>query len=317
MTTAPSFFEAPSESAGAVVLSGTEAASQVVDEIREMMDRSGLVPGLAVVLVGNDPASAIYVANKGRRADRLGFTSRQIGLPADTSKVDLLAIIDELNNDASVHGILVQLPLPAHLAAEDVMAAISPEKDVDGFNAVNVGRMTIGSLHHTFVPCTPLGCMRLIRQAIGTDLKGLHAVVIGKSNIVGRPMASLLMQAECTVTVVHVHTRQIETLCRQADILVAAAGVPSLVKGHWIKPGAVVIDVGINRVMSADGRSHLVGDVDFHEASKAASFITPVPGGVGPMTIAMLMHNTYTAAARAVQTLSTRRAIAFSEVTCP
>lgn len=317
MTTALSFSEVAPGPAGAVVLSGTVAAAQVVDEVRAMMERTGVVPGLAVVLVGSDPASAVYVANKGRKAEQLGFASRQINLPADTSRTELLALIHGLNKDVAVHGILVQLPLPAHLSAEEVMAAITPEKDVDGFNEVNVGRMTSGSARHAFVPCTPLGCMRLIRQAIGSDLKGLHAVVIGKSNIVGRPMATLLMHAECTVTVVHVHTRHIEALCQQADILVVAAGVPGLVKGHWVKPGAVVIDVGINRVVSAGGRPHLVGDVDFHEASKAASFITPVPGGVGPMTIAMLMHNTCTAAARAVQALAPRLATESPEVTCP
>lgn len=300
MKTVPSSSDAAGRPPRAVVLSGTDAAAQVVEEIRSLMDRTGVVPGLAVVLVGDDPASAVYVANKSRKAKWLGFTSRQVNLPADTTSAELLARIQEMNADPSVHGILVQLPLPVHLSAEQVMAAIAPAKDVDGFHEVNVGRMTAGSQREAFVPCTPLGCMRLIRSALGPDLKGLHAVVIGKSNIVGRPLATLLMQAECTVTVVHIHTRGIESLCRQADILVAAAGAPGLVKGHWIKPGAVVIDVGINRVQSPEGRPRLVGDVDFAEAASTASFITPVPGGVGPMTIAMLMHNTYTAAVKAM-----------------
>lgn len=288
-----------SEARSAVVLSGAEAASEVLDDVARRMQASGVVPKLAVVLVGSDPASMVYVANKARKAETMGFTSVQIKLPADTSSRELSHVIHRLNRDAFVHGILVQLPLPRHLSAEDVMREISPEKDVDGFHEVNVGRMTSGSKRTAFVPCTPLGCMRLIHRALGEDLKGLNAVVIGKSNIVGRPMATLLMHAECTVSVAHIHTRNIDQLCRTADILVAAAGVPGLVKGSWIKPGAVVIDVGINRIVAGDGRTRLVGDVAYDEVSQVASFITPVPGGVGPMTIAMLMKNTYAAAVRA------------------
>ncbi len=291
MKTARSFSEA-----GAQVLSGAAIAAEELEGIKRQMRLSGVVPTLAVVLVGDDPASAVYVASKARKAKELGFQSRQIMLPAHTSRERLLGEIQALNQDPAVNGILVQLPLPAHLSADEVIAAIAPGKDVDGFHEINVGRLAIGSHRPAFVPCTPLGCMRLIRKALGDDLTGLNAVVIGKSNIVGRPMADLLMRADCTVAVAHIHTRDIARLCREADILVAAAGVPRLVKRDWIKPGAIVIDVGINRVVSPEGKAVLVGDVDFEEVSKVASFITPVPGGVGPMTIAMLMKNTWAAA---------------------
>ncbi|ANN80785.1 bifunctional methylenetetrahydrofolate dehydrogenase/methenyltetrahydrofolate cyclohydrolase [Bordetella flabilis] len=275
-------------------------------EVARQMRESGVVPKLAVVLVGEDAASAVYVANKARQAERIGFASLQVRLPARTSSAELSAVIQRLNNDASVHGILVQLPLPPHLSAEAVACEIAPEKDVDGFHEVNVGRMTIRSSRSAFVPCTPLGCMHLIHRAIGQELKGLNAVVVGKSNIVGRPMATLLMHAECTVSVAHIHTRNIEQLCRTADILVVAAGSPGLVRGHWIKPGAVVIDVGINRLAGEAGAYRLAGDVAYDEAVEVASFITPVPGGVGPMTIAMLMKNTYVAALRAKRADSQR-----------
>ncbi|CAM3460928.1 Bifunctional protein FolD [Bordetella sputigena] len=295
MKTAPS----SSDARTAVALSGIEAAAEVTAEVARQMRESGVIPKLAVVLVGEDAASAVYVANKARQAERIGFASLQIRLPAQTSSAELSAVIQRLNADASVHGILVQLPLPPHLSAEAVACEIAPGKDVDGFHEVNVGRMTIRSTLAAFVPCTPLGCMHLIRRAIGHELKGLNAVVVGKSNIVGRPMATLLMHAECTVSVAHIHTRNIEQLCRTADILVVAAGSPGLVRGDWIKPGAVVIDVGINRIAGEAGAHRIAGDVAYDEAAEVASFITPVPGGVGPMTIAMLMKNTYAAALRA------------------
>lgn len=295
MKIAPSF----SERRRAITLSGNESAAEVLGEVAQQMQKSGVIPKLAVILVGSDPASMVYVVNKARKAEAIGFTSLQIDLPSDTSREALSAVIRRLNVDDTVHGILVQLPLPPHLSAESVMCEISPDKDVDGFHEVNVGRMTSRSNRSAFVPCTPLGCMNLVNRAIGHDLKGLDAVVIGKSNIVGRPMATLLMHAECTVSIAHIHTRDIDRLCRNADILVVAAGVPGLVRGNWVKPGAVVIDVGINRVPDTEGRTKLVGDVVFEEASEVASFITPVPGGVGPMTIAMLLKNTYSAAVRA------------------
>ncbi|OZI26774.1 bifunctional methylenetetrahydrofolate dehydrogenase/methenyltetrahydrofolate cyclohydrolase [Bordetella genomosp. 9] len=305
MKTAPS----SSKARAAQALNGTEAAAEVIADVARQMRRSGVVPKLAVVLVGEDPASMVYVANKARQAERIGYASLQVRLPARTSDAELAAVICGLNDDASVHGILVQLPLPPHLSAEAVACQIAPDKDVDGFHEVNVGRMTLRSSRSAFVPCTPLGCMHLIHQAIGHDLKGLNAVVIGKSNIVGRPMATLLMHAECTVSVAHIHTRDIEQLCRTADILVVAAGSPGLVRGDWIKPGAVVIDVGINRVDGEGGRKRLAGDVAYDEAAEIASFITPVPGGVGPMTIAMLMKNTYTAAVLAEQARMQTRAV--------
>lgn len=251
---------------------------------------AGRVPGLAVVLVGEDPASAVYVRSKGKQTREAGMASFEHKLPADTSQADLLALVDQLNADASVDGILVQLPLPKHIDEQAVLLRISPDKDVDGFHPVNAGRLATGL--EGFVPCTPLGCLMLLQDKLGS-LSGLDAVVIGRSNIVGKPMAALLTRASATVTIVHSRTRNLPHYLRHADIVVAAVGIPHFVKGEWLKPGATVIDVGINR--TDDG---LVGDVDFDGAASVAGAITPVPGGVGPMTIACLLRNTLVAAHR-------------------
>lgn len=249
-------------------------------------------PGLAVVLVGEDPASAVYVRNKGRQTVTAGMNSFEHRLPTSLSEDDLIALIGQLNRDNSVHGILVQLPLPPQISANKVLAAIDPAKDVDGFHVVNAGRLATGL--PALVPCTPLGCMMLLKSVI-TDMSGLKTVVIGRSNIVGKPMAQLLLQQNCTVVMAHSRTRNIAEECRQADILIAAVGRPQMIRGGWIKPGAAVIDVGINRVDDGNGKSKLVGDVAFDEALGVAGYITPVPGGVGPMTIACLLQNTVTA----------------------
>jgi methylenetetrahydrofolate dehydrogenase (NADP+) / methenyltetrahydrofolate cyclohydrolase len=255
----------------------------------------GLVPGLAVVLVGEDPASQVYVRSKARATVECGFYSAEHKLPADIKLADLLVLIDALNRDPAVHGILVQLPLPGGLDQDAVIAAIDPHKDVDGLHPQNAG--ALWNNLPGLVPCTPLGCLLLLRQ-IHPGLSGLDAVVIGRSVLVGKPLAGLLLAESCTVTMAHSRTRDLPALCRRADILIAAVGRPELVRGDWIKPGATVIDVGINRVTTDDGKSRLVGDVAFAEASKVAGAITPVPGGVGPMTIACLMHNTLVAACR-------------------
>lgn len=256
-------------------------------------------PGLAVVLVGEDPASKVYVANKARQAKEMGMESFEHELPADTAQADLLALVQKLNADPAVDGILVQLPLPAHLDTDAIIAAISPTKDVDGLTVANAGRLASGL--KGLVPCTPLGCLLLLEDTI-PDMTGLNAVVIGRSNLVGKPIIQLLLQKNCTVTIAHSKTKDLAGLCRTADILIAAVGRPEIVKGDWIKPGAVVIDVGINRVPTENGKTKLVGDVDFAAAEKQAGFITPVPGGVGPMTIACLFSNTLTAAKWARQT---------------
>ncbi|WP_298215227.1 bifunctional methylenetetrahydrofolate dehydrogenase/methenyltetrahydrofolate cyclohydrolase FolD [Acidocella sp.] len=250
-------------------------------------------PGLAVVLVGDDPASQLYVANKARQTVEAGMRSFEHRLPARASQAELLDLVRRLNADPAVHGILVQLPLPPPLAAAEVIAAISPEKDVDGLTVVNAGRLATGL--PGLVPCTPLGCLLLLEEVL-PEMAGCHAVVIGRSNLVGKPVAQLLLQRDCTVTLAHSRTRDLPGLCRQADILVAAAGRPEMVKGDWVKPGAAVIDVGINRVAGAAGKARLVGDVEFASAAPVAGWITPVPGGVGPMTIACLLRNTLTAA---------------------
>ena len=255
------------------------------------MKTQGITPGLAVVLVGEDPASEVYVRSKGRMTRAVGMNSFEHPLPADTPQADLLALIDRLNADPAVNGILVQLPLPRHMDEAAVINAIDPAKDVDGFHILNVGRLATGQ--KAMVPCTPLGCLMLLRDQLGS-LSGKNALVIGRSNIVGKPMAQLLLRDSATVTVAHSRTANLRDLCRQADIVVAAVGRAGFVQGDWIKPGAVVIDVGINR--TDDG---LVGDVDFNAASQFAGAITPVPGGVGPMTIACLLANTLTATARA------------------
>jgi methylenetetrahydrofolate dehydrogenase (NADP+)/methenyltetrahydrofolate cyclohydrolase len=249
-------------------------------------------PGLAVVLVGDNPASHVYVRNKGTATRKAGMVSTEHRLDGDVSQAELLALVGRLNADPTVDGILVQLPLPAHISAEAVLAHIDPDKDVDGFHALNVGRQWSGQAG--LVPCTPRGCMKLIASVIDT-FAGLNAVVIGRSGIVGKPMAQLLLAADCTVTIAHSRTRNLPAICREADILVAAVGIPLMVGKDFIKPGAVVIDVGINRIDKPDGGARLVGDVDFEQAVQVAGAITPVPGGVGPMTIACLLENTLTA----------------------
>ena len=272
--------------------------------VAELTREHGLVPGIAVVLVGEDPASQVYVRNKGRAAAAAGIAAHDHRLPAETSQADLLAMVDRLNRDPAVHGILVQLPLPDHIDAAAVIDTIAPAKDVDGFHVINAGRLATGQMsgpNAALVPCTPLGCKLLLEDRLG-DLSGLEAVVLGRSNIVGKPMAALLTQASCTVTIAHSRTRDLAAVCRRADILVAAVGRPHMVQGDWIRPGATVIDVGINRIAAPTAedpdRTRLVGDVDFDAAIRIAGAITPVPGGVGPMTIACLLANTVTAACR-------------------
>jgi methylenetetrahydrofolate dehydrogenase (NADP+)/methenyltetrahydrofolate cyclohydrolase len=293
--------------ARATLIDGKAFAAGLVDRVAAASARleaaHGVKPGLAVVIVGEDPASQVYVRNKGETTLRAGMRSDTHRLPESTTQAELLALIATLNADAGIHGVLVQLPLPGHINAAAVLDAIDPDKDVDGFHVVNAGRLAVGL--PGLVPCTPLGCLMLLKAELG-DLTGLNAVIVGRSNIVGKPMAQLLLAESCTVTVAHSRTRDLPALCRTADILVAAVGRPEMVRGDWIKPGAAVIDVGINRVPSrdpvkaADGKTRLVGDVAFDEAAGVAGRITPVPGGVGPMTIACLLANTYTAACRSV-----------------
>lgn len=253
----------------------------------------GVTPGLAVVLVGDDPASEVYVRNKDRETRAAGMNSFEVKVPATTSEADLLAIVDGLNRRPDVDGILVQLPLPPHIDAGRVIEAIDPAKDVDGFHPINAGRLASGQ--PALVPCTPLGCI-ILAKSVQPDLTGLEAVVMGRSNIVGKPVAQLLLAENCTVTIAHSRTKDLPGVVRRADLVIAAIGKPEFVKGDWIKPGAIVIDVGINRILKPDGKGKLVGDVDFAEASKNAGAITPVPGGVGPMTIACLLKNTVEAA---------------------
>ena len=276
-----------------------EISEEIARQTAQLAAEHGLKPGLAVVIIGEDPASQVYVRNKGRRAESCGFHSVQHTLAADTSQADVLALVDRLNNDDTVHGILVQLPLPDHLDEGTITQSISPSKDVDGFHFVNIGKLTAGHTGDAFVACTPAGCMLMIQDHLGTDLSGKSAVVVGRSNIVGKPMASLLLAANATVTVCHSRTADLPGVVRGADIVVAAVGRPNMIKGDWIKPGAVVIDVGINRVeVEVDGekKSKLTGDVAYDEAIEVAKAVTPVPGGVGPMTITMLMSNTLRAA---------------------
>ncbi|PVZ20645.1 MULTISPECIES: bifunctional methylenetetrahydrofolate dehydrogenase/methenyltetrahydrofolate cyclohydrolase FolD [unclassified Pseudomonas] len=279
----------------AAVIDGKAAAARVLEQVSAevvQLNQAGVQPTLAVVLVGDDPASEVYVRNKVLRAGECGIRSLEHRLPASTAESTLLGLIHSLNQAADVHGILLQLPLPAHIEQARALQAIAPAKDVDGFHAENVGGLHQG--RDVLTPCTPTGCLHLLTEALG-ELRGKHAVVIGRSNIVGKPMAALLLQADCSVTVLHSHSQGAAQLCRQADIVVAAVGRPRMIDANWLKPGAVVIDVGINRI-DCQGRSRLVGDVDFASASGVASAITPVPGGVGPMTIAFLMHNTVCAA---------------------
>ena len=295
----------------AKLIDGRLIARQVEEEVAAEIARLGFSPGLAAVRVGNDPASEIYVRNKAKKAGELGLSGRQIVLPEETSEADLLEVVHQLNQDATVHGILVQLPLPKQIDSRKVIDAIDPAKDVDGFHPTSVGMLHLG--RPAFAPCTPAGVIRLI-EATGEAIRGKHAVVIGRSDIVGKPMAALLLQLDATVTICHSKTRNLSGIAREADILVAAIGRPILVTADMIKPGAIVIDVGMNRVESdfaanlahdeeksrllAKNGSVLLGDVDFARVKEIAGWITPVPGGVGPMTIAMLMRNTVTAAAR-------------------
>ncbi|MEE9313036.1 MAG: bifunctional methylenetetrahydrofolate dehydrogenase/methenyltetrahydrofolate cyclohydrolase FolD [Rhizobiaceae bacterium] len=287
----------------AKIIDGKAFAATVREKVGKHVARlqadHNIVPGLAVVLVGEDPASEVYVRNKGKQTLEVGMNSYEHKLDADTSEADLLALIDQLNNDPKVHGILCQLPLPDHLNEDLVINSIIPSKDVDGFHISNVGMLSTGQ--KSMVPCTPLGCLIMLREHHGS-LSGLNAVVIGRSNIVGKPMASLLLKDSCTVTIAHSRTKNIEALCRGADIVVAAVGRPEMVNADWIGEGATVIDVGINRIPApekGEGKMRLVGDVDFASASEKAGAITPVPGGVGPMTIACLLANTVTACCRA------------------
>ncbi len=268
---------------------------EIARKVEWLRQNHSVTPGLAVVLVGEDPASQIYVRSKGKQTEEAGMNSYEHQFDASISQESLLKLIDELNSDINVHGILVQLPLPVHIDAESVINSISVDKDVDGFNLSNVGRLSIGA--HGIVPCTPLGSMMMLKDYLG-DLTGKKAIVVGRSNIVGKPMAPLFLKESCTDTIPHSSTRDLAGECRQADIVVAAVGRPELIKGDWIKPGATVIDVGINRIENEDGSTRLVGDVEFDSAVEVAGAITPVPGGVGPMTIACLLHNTLQQACR-------------------
>ncbi len=268
---------------------------QVAGHVARLREEAGITPGLAVVLVGMDPASQVYVKNKHASTVEVGMNSYEHRLPVDTSEANLLALIGKLNADPAVHGILVQLPLPPHLDSDLVINAINPAKDVDGFHISNVG--LLGTGQKSMVPCTPLGCLMMLRDHLG-KLAGLNAVVVGRSNIVGKPMAQLLLGDSCTVTIAHSRTKDLAEVCRRADILVAAVGRPEMLTGEYVKPGATVIDVGINRTLR-DGKTRLVGDVHYASAAAVAGAITPVPGGVGPMTIACLLANTVTACCRA------------------
>jgi methylenetetrahydrofolate dehydrogenase (NADP+)/methenyltetrahydrofolate cyclohydrolase len=283
---------------GAQIIDGKQIAAnvraEVAAEVARLQKEHGLKPGLAVVLVGEDPASKVYVANKAKQTVEVGMNSWEHRLPAETSEADVLALVNKLNNDPACHGILVQLPLPKHINSEKVLNSINPDKDVDGFHPVNVGRLWVGE--RALVPCTPTGSIILAKSA-QSNLSGLDAVVIGRSNIVGKPVAALLLRENCTVTVAHSRTKNIEDVVKRADLVIAAVGIPEMVKGSWIKPGATIIDVGINRVPSDNGKTKLVGDVAYAECAQVAGAITPVPGGVGPMTIACLLRNAAQAAA--------------------
>lgn len=269
---------------------------RVGEAVSSLQRDHGLTPGLAVVLVGEDPASQVYVRNKGRQTLEAGMKSFEHKLPNTTSEAELLGLINQLNADPDVHGILVQLPLPDQIDSHAVINAINPDKDVDGFHLINVGRLSTGA--SGLVPCTPLGCLMLLKAKLG-DLSGKNAVVVGRSNIVGKPMAALLLAESCTVTIAHSRTQDLPEVCREADILVAAVGRPEMIPGDWVKPGATVIDVGINRIEGEEGKTRLVGDVDYASCEAVAGAITPVPGGVGPMTIACLLRNTVQAACAA------------------
>ena len=279
----------------AQLIDGKAIAARQLEAITAEVASLPFQAGLAVVLVGDDPASQVYVRNKARQTVQVGMRSFEHRLSGEISQAELLHVVRQLNADPAVHGILVQLPLPRHLDAAQIIAAIDPSKDVDGLTVTNVGRLAVGQ--PGLVPCTPLGCMLLLQDVLG-DLTGLHALVVGRSNLVGKPIAQLLLARNCTVTIAHSRSRNLAALCRSADILVAAVGRAEMIKGDWIKPGATVIDVGINRVTGADQKPRLVGDVAFDTAKEVAGHLTPVPGGVGPMTIACLLRNTLTAAKR-------------------
>ncbi len=290
----------------AEVIDGKVVAAEVVEKVTnataKLLADTGVTPGIAVVIVGEDPASQVYVRSKGKRATECGFHSVSHTMPAETPEDELLTMVENLNNDPAIDGILVQLPLPDHIDEGKVIQTIAPEKDVDGFHFINVGKLGTGETDTAFVPCTPAGSMILLKKALGkSDLSGLNAVVVGRSNIVGKPMANLLLADNATVTIAHSRTKDLPALASSADILVAAVGRPEMIKADWVKPGAAVIDVGINRIDApekGEGKSRLVGDVAYDEAAAIAGSITPVPGGVGPMTIAMLMANTLASACR-------------------
>tara|TARA_R110000744_G_scaffold154431_2_gene269211 strand:- start:7868 stop:8737 length:870 start_codon:yes stop_codon:yes gene_type:complete len=281
-------------------LTAQKLRDKLAIEVAEFKSRYKIQPSLTVIIVGDDPASHIYVKNKVKQTQEIGMISKEIKLPIQTTENHLLSLLEELNNDDSVHGILVQLPLPKHIDESAIISAISPDKDVDGFHAMNSGRLFNGE-PGALVPCTPQGCVLLAKQHLGKDLSGLHAVIIGRSNIVGKPVAMLLLQENCTVTIAHSKTKNLPELCKQADILVAAVGIAKFVKADWVKEGATVIDVGINRIATNEGATKLVGDVDYAEAFEKCGAITPVPGGVGPMTIACLLKNTLAAANNSLQ----------------
>lgn len=274
-----------------------ELRDSLAVEVKQLKNQRGITPGLTVVLVGEDPASQVYVRNKVRQTKEVGMISNEIRMSAATSQQTLLDELDKLNGDPAVHGILVQLPLPKHIDEALIIDTILPEKDVDGFHPMNSGRLCNGD-DTALVPCTPQGCVLLAKKHLGDNLSGKHAVIIGRSNIVGKPVSLLLLQESCTVTIAHSRTNDLPALCATADILVAAVGRPEMVKADWVKPGATVIDVGINRIDTEDGKGRLVGDVDYADVAPVADAITPVPGGVGPMTIACLLKNTLEAARR-------------------
>lgn len=280
-------------------LTAKKLRSELAVEVAELKSSCGIQPKLTVILVGEDPASQVYVKNKIKQTQEIGMISDVIKLPINTEQDELLGYLARLNNDANIHGILVQLPLPKHIDESVIISAISPDKDVDGFHAMNSGRLFNGD-SGALIPCTPQGCIILAKQHLGNDLSGLHAVVIGRSNIVGKPVSMLLLQENCTVTIAHSRTKDLASICRQADILVAAVGIAKFVKVDWVKAGATVIDVGINRISTDDGGTKLVGDVDYDSVVDKCAAITPVPGGVGPMTIACLLKNTLAAAKRSV-----------------
>jgi len=297
--------------ATATIIDGKAKAAKlsaaIAESVSELCDTHGIRPGLAVVIIGNNPASEVYVRNKKRAAKTCGFHSVRHALASDVTQDDVLRLLANLNIDPAIHGILVQLPLPNHLDEKLITQSIAPAKDVDGFHFQNIGKLAAGEINSTFVPCTPAGCMLMIEEQLGKDLSGLNAIIIGRSNIVGKPLASLLLKANATITIAHSRTNNLPNVCRNADILVAAVGQPNMVKGEWVKPGAIVIDVGINRIeISKDDETDIkiTGDVDFEDVRKVAGAITPVPGGVGPMTIAMLMANTLVSARRAAITQS-------------